>query len=351
MVTLCTLFDSNYLDKGLVLYDSLVKSCSDFRLYVLAMDDKCYHVLEKLKLKNLIPISKDTFEDDELKNIKETRSAAEYCWTCTPAFTEYVLMEFQPDICTYVDADVCFYDSPEKILNELEEKKASVLVVNHRFCKYDKHQEKISGRFCVEFNSFKNDNNGRFLLSLWKKQCFECCSKLYDGVHFADQMYLDKWVEEYPFAIESSILGAGVAPWNISDYRLLSYNESYVNLLYKGKKIVLNFYHFEKIKYNSPEQVDIGVYNRWGVQTDLVKCLYFDYLNSLQSKKAMLKEKFDLDYYQKDYPGLSSINRFNCKQIFSFFNSTKLISFSIFFYEWLPMKVNHKKNIINLNEL
>ena len=42
----CTLFDSNYLDKGLVLYHSLCACEPDFRLYVFAFDERCREVLE-----------------------------------------------------------------------------------------------------------------------------------------------------------------------------------------------------------------------------------------------------------------------------------------------------------------
>ena len=48
----CTLFDSNYLLKGLSLYESLVKQCkSDFHLYVFLFDDKSYDIMKKLNLK------------------------------------------------------------------------------------------------------------------------------------------------------------------------------------------------------------------------------------------------------------------------------------------------------------
>ena len=52
----CTLFDSNYLDKGLVLYDSMCKHMSQFKLYVFACDKKCYEILKVEKSNNLIPI-------------------------------------------------------------------------------------------------------------------------------------------------------------------------------------------------------------------------------------------------------------------------------------------------------
>ena len=62
----CTLFDSNYLDKGLVLLDSLKRLNIDFKLYVLAMNDKCYEVLSDVMKSNapdkeLLPFSLGTF--------------------------------------------------------------------------------------------------------------------------------------------------------------------------------------------------------------------------------------------------------------------------------------------------
>ena len=46
----CTLFDSNYLTRGLAMYESLAKHCDDFHLFIFSFDDKCLEVLKKLKL-------------------------------------------------------------------------------------------------------------------------------------------------------------------------------------------------------------------------------------------------------------------------------------------------------------
>ena len=63
---LCTLFNSVYMDKGIVLYHSLSEVTSDFILYVLCMDDKCYEVLSDLKYEHLMPIRLTDFENEKL---------------------------------------------------------------------------------------------------------------------------------------------------------------------------------------------------------------------------------------------------------------------------------------------
>ena len=69
MLTFCTLFDSNYLDKGLVLYNSMKECMEKFRLYILAMDEKCREILKEMNLSNVVVISLQEFEDEEMVNI------------------------------------------------------------------------------------------------------------------------------------------------------------------------------------------------------------------------------------------------------------------------------------------
>ena len=86
----CTLFDSNYLDKGLALYWSMRKHIADFKLYIFAFDDKCYEVLSDLNLENVIVIPVGDIMTAELQKLQTERTRAEFCWTCTPVVIEYV---------------------------------------------------------------------------------------------------------------------------------------------------------------------------------------------------------------------------------------------------------------------
>ena len=127
----CTLFDRNYLFKGLALYRSLEAVSVDFTLHVLCMDDITYDLLRQLNLPRARLIRRKDFEDPELLRVKPTRTVAEYCWTCTPSLPLYVLKNSQEiDLVTYLDADLFFFSSPEPIYKELGDK--SILIVEHR---------------------------------------------------------------------------------------------------------------------------------------------------------------------------------------------------------------------------
>ena len=122
MLNFCTLFDSNYLSRGLALFESLKKTETDFHLFVVAFDDECYSYLKNLDKRELTVISFTEFEDEKLKQVKSQRTTAEYCWTCTPSIILYCIKQFQLPSCTYVDADMVFYENQQIMFNELSDK-------------------------------------------------------------------------------------------------------------------------------------------------------------------------------------------------------------------------------------
>lgn len=340
---LCTLFDSNYLDKGLVLYKSLERYASDFTLYVLAMNDKCYEVLTDLNYEHLIPIRLADFENEDLLRVKPTRGIGEYCWTCSSSLIKYVLDTYQPDYCSYVDADMAFYADPLVLVDEMKESNASVSIVGHRFNSFELNQADIVGTYCVECNTFKNDENARTLLDVWIGQCLEHCSIDGDGVYWADQKYMDNWVSDYDYVIETQNLGAGVAPWNIAQYKLIDNSSSSIKLKCRGNNYDLLFYHFENLQYLSLKQVNINVYATWGIQDKLVDLLYDKYLYSIDQMKSFMRENYDIDVVIKSHPGVtkSAKRKRSYKIIWKKIKNIALLS--------IPYRLNRRKNIKNIN--
>ncbi len=305
MMTFCTLFNVNYLDKGLVLYNSLERSCPNFILYILAMDDKCYDVLKTLNYKNLVPIRMVDFEDEELLRVKPLRSMGEYCWTCSSSLIRYVLSTFHTDYCTYIDADLYFYSDPSVIVKEMQEKNASVQVIGHRFHKsLEIAQCNLVGKYCVEFNTFKNDADGLRLLEIWRNQCLKHCSIDGDGIYWGDQKYQDNWCSDYPFCIETQQAGAGVAPWNVSQYSWQDRDNTSIILEYEGKKYPLIFYHFENIQYVKARSIRTGIVFQKDADRKLVKKLYVNYLQEIEKCKQLLKSTFDVDITIKTHPAV-----------------------------------------------
>ena len=248
----CTLFDSNYLIKGHAMLTSLIKNCSNARIYVLCMDDSCFSILKKINLSNVVLIKIEEFETDELRRVKKTRGVAEYCWTLSPCLPKFVFVTFaEVDFLTYLDADLFFYSSIDPIFEEIAD--SSIAIIGHRFSERLKERE-INGKYCVEWVCFKRDLDGIKCLDNWRRQCIDWCyNRLEDG-KMGDQKYLDDWPELFDSCHVIENLGSGVAPWNFEQYEFsqISDTEIYLNRTHQ-----LIFYHFHQFQI-----LDIQKFNR-----------------------------------------------------------------------------------------
>lgn len=303
---LCTLYNSLYLDKGLVLYDSLCESSKDFKLYVLCMDDKCYDVLTDLNQEQHIPVRLSDFEegDEDLLKAKGNRSMGEYCWTCSSSFILYVLKHYREPICTYIDADMYFYKDPQILVDEMNDAGKSVMVVPHRFPKEMAKLTKQVGKYCVEFNTFKNDAAGLEVLKYWRNRCLECCSNIGDGIHWGDQKYLEEFETKFESIHVCNNPGAGIAPWNISLF-IQSGLKKWGVLIYKptGSNIDMIFYHFQGIQYFDRFEVYTGIKaNRVSIDYNVVDYYYVDYLFKIEDKKELLEERYHINSLINKHP-------------------------------------------------
>jgi hypothetical protein len=276
----CTLFDSNYLLRGLSLIDSLCRNENSFHLYILAMDETAGNFLTQQAFPNVTVIKLADFETPEILSVKSSRSKGEYCWTCTPFVVDFCLDKFQLDHCTYLDADIYFFSSPRILIEEVGNK--SVLITKHNYSpQYD--QSEVSGIYCVQFMYFKNSQAGREALSWWKDRCLEWCYARYENGKFGDQKYLDDWLTRFNEVHELEHLGGGVAPWNIQRYSVLQKTPLFLRLRKSDKTAECIFYHFHALKLYSSGACDLGTYK---ISSDVVRSIYTPYLASIETNKA-----------------------------------------------------------------
>lgn len=283
----CTLFDSNYLNRGLVMHQSLMEQGEEFHLFIFPFDDIALQALRKLDLSNVTLIPLRDFEGNDLLKVKPTRSKGEYCWTSTPYTIEYVLDTFNVPQCTYLDADLCFFSKPGVLLDEMKE--ASVLITEHRYTpEYD--QSLMSGIYCVQFLSVKNTANGRTVLSWWRDRCLEWCYNRVEDGKFGDQKYLDDWTTRFQGVHVLEHLGGGVAPWNIQQYQLSRDNEGkwWIADHQGARKVPLVFYHFHYVRFLEGGKVDISPYR---LLMKNVYSLYAEYLRRIESAERLIGMK------------------------------------------------------------
>ena len=217
----CTLFDANYLPRGLVTLRSLREVHPDARLWVLCMDSDTERVLRTLAEPGLELVALTELEkyDAALAATKPGRSRAEYCWTSTPAICRYLLdRDFELDEITYVDADLMFHSSPGPVFDELGSD--SVLIVPHRYAPQWAAQEPTHGIYNVEWVTFRRDERGLAVLDWWRERCIEWCYASVEDGKFGDQKYLDDWPQRFEGVHVLRHPGGGLAPWNAPRHRL-----------------------------------------------------------------------------------------------------------------------------------
>jgi hypothetical protein len=282
----CTLFNSAYLSRGLAMYKSLLRYCDDFHLWIFAFDEDTYRFFSKQEYKNITVVSLKEFEDNELLRIKSSRTAGEYCWTCTSSTILYCIEKFQIDHCTYVDADIYFYENPKVLIDEMNGN--SVLITEHRYSpQYD--QSATSGIYCVQFITFKNDRPGLNALRWWRNACIDWCYARVEDGKFGDQKYLDDWTSRFEDVHVLRNPGGGIAPWNVQQYRFeILLNKIHGEEIVSGKKFNAVFYHFHGLKFHPGNYVQLtGSYE---INDNIIDLFYKKYVLELtEAKREILK--------------------------------------------------------------
>ena len=154
------------------------------------------------------------------EDYRKSRSFIEYCWMLTPFSIKYVLRH-DPSIeeLTYVDADVFFYKKINPIFDEFKKSNKDIFITEHGY--HEKHDKsETSGRFCVQFLTFKNNNIGEIIREEWEKKCIESTTIDHSKNIVGDQKYFDELYNRYSnnFCISKN-LSFFQAPWTLDRFK------------------------------------------------------------------------------------------------------------------------------------
>jgi len=290
MMNFCTLFDSNYISKGIALYLSIERYTDDFTMYVMAMDRNCQEKLISLNFRHAIVECIEDNMSEELIEAKNNRSRAEFCWTCGSFTTYYFLTEHSLCDITYLDSDLMFFCSPKIIFEELEFKNASVGLSPH-FTPYC-----ASGKYCVQYCYFKNDKNGIEALTWWKNECIKWCYSRIENGKYADQLYLTMMPNLFDGVVDISNRGAGIANWNSYLYK---FSDNHIE--YNGVMYPVIFFHYSGFNINICNN-QLGIKECFEVNQEILHYFLSPYLGLLELVfEKYLGQNVESIKYQRDF--------------------------------------------------
>lgn len=297
-----TIFDSLYLDKGLVMIESLLKYNADIEIHALALDFKSFDVIKKLNFLKAYFVEDLEKNDEALLKAKNRNVKSElgewynlgerayYCYTLTTYFTNYILEANSHKSVLYCDADLLFYESLESIKKEIGEKSCG-LVSHRNTSAYFKYPAE-TGNYNVGIVFFKNNEIGINISRFWKELMLNCKNQFSQTYgKCGDQKYLELFEiifgKENVHEIEGEV--AHGAPWNFEYYTFISDREIIYNLSKQKQRIIFN--HFSH--FNIKQDKWLSAYkNEWNPET--LNNYVFNFYENYHKEILEVRNKYNI---------------------------------------------------------
>lgn len=273
MSNFVTILDRSYLLKGLALYASIKRTCPDFRLWVLGLDEEVVRHFNSIDDLRVVALDVRQFETEALRKVRKARTVGEYSWTLTPFSYEFVFaLEPSLEILTYIDADVWLLADPAPILDLLRgDPAANIVVTPHGYApEYD--QSQVSGKYCVQFMPARRA--ALPILREWQKECLAWCFNRHEDGKFGDQMYLDSWTHKYGSAVrELEDMSLAQGPWNAR--------------LHRPEDAI--FYHFHGLTvWEKRKSISLGLVGEYRIPRHHFVKIYSAYVAELKQSKLVI---------------------------------------------------------------
>ena len=232
---LVTLSDHNYLINGICLYESLCKHSANFVLHYLCLNDQTYDKLTSLQLPNLKCYNiTELHNDQDFNTLQQNNSSrpidtsdgqSHFHWALASFFSGYLMFNYDLPHVLYIDSDIIFYDTVDKIFEAVHPK--SIGIITHKHNKLDKANTNV-GYYNVGVIYFKNDEVGSSCLSFWRNCCIHPNNK-YSAIFGScgDQKYLELFDDLFGaqhVEVLCRKVGNG-APWNFTMFEFIGDNK------------------------------------------------------------------------------------------------------------------------------
>jgi len=296
-VSLCTLFDSNFLLQGLTLINSIEHySTVSISWTVLALDRNCENFLVSLKKSNLKIVNLKSIQDKDLFALIGLRPWREICWTSAACLLNYLKQKIPlGELIAYVDADCFFYSDIAVILSQLKIK-GSIGIHEHRYSEDRLEFLEKSGRFNVGLICGITGKNFDDCISLWREQVLKDCSVDFEKGKCGDQTYLNDWPKLYANTVILHDKGIGCAPWNVNSYKI-----SNEDGIIKVDSVPLKFFHFHalQIGYLGKKLALFVPASGYNLNKNEIKPIYVEYIRNMQNLIAKYPDILIPNYQRK----------------------------------------------------
>lgn len=275
--------DSHYWPRLLQLDSSLTSTNQKLNKYFLILDDS-EHNLEKVTTANLIKKSDLLKRNHELSMSLVGRTLAEQYFTIAPSFmVEYSALSAPGDWLVYCDADIKFFSPIDEILEPFMEK--SAVIVPHRHHWWNRWRLSKYGEFNVGLVAFRNSPEGLNLLNYWAQSCIQWCKDAPQSGKYADQKYLEDFLQIGDMVAVDTRVGANLAPWNASFHKLVEKSDG--TLLVDGEPLL--YFHMQGLKRTGVGWELGHIPYLTAASSELKKKIYIPYLRELEAATLEVK--------------------------------------------------------------
>ncbi len=278
MIVFGTFANAKYLPQLLSMLESFQDKAQSSRIAVVALDTETSESVGRLNFSRVDVFSIEDLElhVPQLSTAKNNRSLSEYFFTLTSAIPIFLFKVYpKHHFVVYVDADLFFFDNPERCILSLDDEN-NVLLTSHNFAKKNSAL-KVYGEFNTGFVAFRNNLDGVRVASWWLEKCLEWCKDLIEDGRFADQKYLESFSIIAPGVETSQDFGLNLGPWGLNSLRHITSRNGSV---YVNSQSLIAF-HFSGLQWNRTFAI-LGLRPyRYRVSKLVYGLIYAPYLKSL----------------------------------------------------------------------